>query len=97
MSEEALGGGVSLCRPVYEPRTGGHPILSQSWLTPLDGAQLTRTSLRHLCIMLQKCSIFRLDGATYRFIAMHTGNETPRVEPFDAVELELALLWGKQA
>ena len=45
----------------------------------------------------QTVEVFRLDGATYRFVAMHTDDETPRLEPFDAVELELALLWGKRA
>ncbi len=41
--------------------------------------------------------VFRLDGATYRFVAMHTGDETPRIEPFEAIELELAAVWGKRA
>lgn len=45
----------------------------------------------------QTVEVFRLDGATYRFVTMHEGDETPRIEPFEAIELELAALWGKRA
>jgi len=45
----------------------------------------------------QTVEVFRLDGATYRFIGMHQGDQTPRLEPFEAIELELAALWGKRA
>ena len=37
--------------------------------------------------------VFRLDGASYRLVAQHEGDETERVEPFDAIELQLDLLW----
>lgn len=47
--------------------------------------------------LAQTVEVFRLDGTTYRFIAMHAGNETPRLEPFGVIELELAALWGKSA
>jgi Uma2 family endonuclease len=41
--------------------------------------------------------VFRLDGETYRLVAAHSGDERPRLEPFDAIELELAALWGNKA
>jgi Uma2 family endonuclease len=44
----------------------------------------------------QTLEVFRLDGATYRFIASHEGDTSACIEPFEAVELELAALWGKR-
>jgi Uma2 family endonuclease len=41
--------------------------------------------------------VFRLDGDTYRLVAAHAGDEHARLEPFDAIELELAALWGRRA
>ena len=40
--------------------------------------------------------VFRLDGVTYRVVAAHGGDDRPRLEPFEAIELELAALWGRQ-
>jgi Uma2 family endonuclease len=40
--------------------------------------------------------VFRLDGDTYRLVAAHAGDERARLEPFDAIELELDGLWGKR-
>lgn len=39
--------------------------------------------------------IYRLDGTTFRLAATHADNEQVRAEPFDAIELELALLWQR--
>jgi len=39
--------------------------------------------------------VFRLDGSTYRLIATHRDAELVRAEPFEAHELELALLWAR--
>jgi Uma2 family endonuclease len=39
--------------------------------------------------------IFELDGDTYRLAATHGGDAVVRAVPFDAIELELAALWGK--
>ena len=39
--------------------------------------------------------LFRLDGASYRVIAVHQGDATVRAEPFDAIELPLAVLWAR--
>ncbi len=37
--------------------------------------------------------IYRLDGSTYRLVATYAGEESVRAEPFDAIALDLALLW----
>lgn len=37
--------------------------------------------------------VFRLDGETYRFTATFGADERARIEPFDAIELELGALW----
>jgi Putative restriction endonuclease len=42
---------------------------------------------------LQTLEVLRLDGATYRLIATFLGASRVRAEPFDAIELDLALLW----
>jgi Uma2 family endonuclease len=51
----------------------------------------------HADPIAQTIEVFRLDGETYRLVAVHSGDETPRLEPFDAIELELAALWGKRS
>lgn len=37
--------------------------------------------------------VLRLDGATYRVIATHHDDAKARIEPFEAIELELGALW----
>lgn len=37
--------------------------------------------------------VFRLDGANYRLVTVHGESEVARIEPFEAVELELSALW----
>jgi Uma2 family endonuclease len=37
--------------------------------------------------------ILRLDGSTYRLVATHSADDRVRAEPFEAIELELGLLW----
>lgn len=39
--------------------------------------------------------IYRLDGDTYRLVAAHADEAVVRAEPFEAVELPLAVLWMK--
>lgn len=39
--------------------------------------------------------VFRLDGATYRLLATHSDDAKVRIEPFDAIELDLAALWAR--
>jgi hypothetical protein len=47
--------------------------------------------------MAQTVEVFRLDGATYRLVAMHAGDALLRLEPFEAIELEIAAVLGKRA
>lgn len=35
----------------------------------------------------------RLDGDSYRLIATHGADEQVRLEPFEAIELDLGALW----
>lgn len=39
--------------------------------------------------------VYRLDGETYRLAATHADSECVRAEPFEAIELDLALLWQR--
>jgi len=39
--------------------------------------------------------VFRLDGAGYRLLVAHGGDEPVRAEPFDAIELDLGAVFGQ--
>lgn len=39
--------------------------------------------------------VFRLDGATYRLVGTFAGTDKRRIEPFDAVEFDIAALWKR--
>ena len=43
--------------------------------------------------ILRTLEVHRLDGATYRTIAVWRDDAVARAEPFDAVDLELGALW----
>ncbi len=43
--------------------------------------------------LVRTLEVFRLDGDTWRMIKTWHGDVRVRAEPFDAVELDLALLW----
>ena len=43
----------------------------------------------------QYLEILRLDGETYRIIATHFTDAKVRAEPFDAIELDLSVLWAR--
>ncbi|HEY5958293.1 MAG TPA: Uma2 family endonuclease, partial [Polyangiaceae bacterium] len=47
--------------------------------------------------MAETVEVFRFGGSSYTLAAMSAGNETPRLEPFDAIELELAAIWGRRS
>lgn len=51
----------------------------------------------HLDPRARTVEVFRLDGETYRLVAAHSEDERPRLEPFEAIELELAALWRNKA
>jgi Uma2 family endonuclease len=39
--------------------------------------------------------VLRLDGETYRIVGTHFADAKVRAEPFDAIELELSVLWAR--
>ena len=41
--------------------------------------------------------VYRLKSRTWRTIAVHDDNQRVRAEPFDAIEIDLSLLWRKLA
>jgi hypothetical protein len=41
----------------------------------------------------QTLEVLRLDGDTYRIVKVASGSDRVRAEPFDAIELDLAILW----
>jgi Uma2 family endonuclease len=43
----------------------------------------------------QTLEVLRLDGATYRIVQVATGDAAVRAEPFDAIELDLRVLWAR--
>lgn len=43
----------------------------------------------------QYLEVLRLDGDTYRIVSTFTAEARVRAEPFDAIELDLALLWAR--
>jgi hypothetical protein len=47
--------------------------------------------------LLQTLEVLRLEDAAWRLVATYKGNLKVRAEPFDAVELDLALVWKVRA
>jgi Uma2 family endonuclease len=43
----------------------------------------------------QMLEVLRLDGTTYRIVQVATGDAAVRVEPFEAIELDLRVLWAR--
>ena len=43
----------------------------------------------------QTLEVFRLDGETYRVVLTAGGDDKVRAEPFEAIELDLAILWAR--
>lgn len=57
-----------------------------------------REGVKHVWLVdpiLKTLEILRLDGATYRLIATHHDETKVRAEPFDAIELDLSVLWAR--
>lgn len=40
--------------------------------------------------------VFRLEGVAYLLVGQYVGDELVRAEPFDAIELDLLVLWGEE-
>jgi Uma2 family endonuclease len=45
--------------------------------------------------LVKTLEVLRLDGPSYRLVATWHGDAKVRAEPFDAIELELAVLWAR--
>jgi Uma2 family endonuclease len=43
----------------------------------------------------QYLEVLRLDGATYRIVSTYVADARVRAEPFDAIELDLSILWAR--
>jgi Uma2 family endonuclease len=57
-----------------------------------------REGVRHVWLVdpeARTLEVFRLEGEHYSLLATHAGLARVRAEPFDAIELELAFLWGE--
>lgn len=58
-----------------------------------------REGVRHVWLVdpeARTLEVFRLEGELYTLLVTHAGPARVRAEPFDAIELDLALLWGEQ-
>ena len=58
-----------------------------------------REGVQHVWLVdpvLRTLEVFRLHEGRYSLLITHTGKGRVRVEPFEALELELAYLWGEQ-
>ncbi|HSP80569.1 MAG TPA: Uma2 family endonuclease [Myxococcaceae bacterium] len=59
-----------------------------------------REGVRHVWLVDPEAytlEVLRLEGAHYTLLVTHAGHARVRAEPFEALELELALLWGQEA
>ncbi len=45
--------------------------------------------------LLKTLEVYRLDGDSYRVVHTWRGNARVRAEPFDAIELDLSILWAR--
>jgi Uma2 family endonuclease len=57
-----------------------------------------REGVRHVWLVdpeARTLEVLRLEGEHYSLLATHAGPARVRAEPFDAIELELAFLWGE--
>ena len=57
-----------------------------------------RENVQHVWIIdpiEQTLEVFRLQGAPYALLGVHHGEERVRAEPFEAIELDLAVLWAR--
>ena len=55
-----------------------------------------REGVTHVWIvepLARTLEIYALDGATYRLLATYADEEKVRAPPFDAIELDLSVLW----
>ncbi len=56
-----------------------------------------REGVSHLWLVdpeAKTLEVLALDGGTYRILDVHAGEAKVRAVPFDAIELDLAVLWA---
>ncbi|MGQ0735887.1 MAG: Uma2 family endonuclease [Acidobacteriota bacterium] len=57
-----------------------------------------RDGVRHLCLInpaTATLEAYRLEAGRWVLLVTHSGDVSARIEPFDAVEIDLARLWGR--
>ncbi|WNG41291.1 Uma2 family endonuclease [Archangium minus] len=57
-----------------------------------------REGIRHVWLVdpeVRTLEVLELDGRRYSLVALHSGSNTVRAEPFGALELPLRLLWAE--
>ncbi|HVK85909.1 MAG TPA: Uma2 family endonuclease [Kofleriaceae bacterium] len=85
-------------------------ILAPDWVTEVSSpstaaldrgpklAAYAREHVPHVWIIdpiAQVLEVLELDGATYRIIMVASGEQRVRAVPFDAIELDLSVLWQR--
>jgi Uma2 family endonuclease len=58
----------------------------------------SREGVKHVWLINpieQTLEVFRLEGAHYTLVTVHYASAVVRAEPFDAIELDLAILWSR--
>jgi len=76
-------------------------VLSPSTSKLDRGAKLpvyAREQVGHVWLvdpMEQYLEVLRLDGESYRIVATHVADAKVRAQPFDALELDLTVLWAR--
>jgi Uma2 family endonuclease len=90
------------------PVDEAHITLAPDWLgevqspstAALDRQQklplYARERVSHVWIIepvAQTLEVLRLDGPSYRIVMVASGADRVRAEPFDAIELDLSILW----
>lgn len=76
-------------------------VLSPSTSKLDRGAKLpvyAREGVRHVWLvdpLEQYLEILRLDGDSYRIVHTHVADAKVRAEPFEAIELDLSVLWAR--
>jgi Uma2 family endonuclease len=80
-----------VCEVLTTPSSG-----SQERLTKLP--LFARAGLRHVWLVdpeRRTLEVLRLEGRRYSLLALHSGEDNVRAEPFAALSLPLRLLWGE--
>lgn len=77
---------------VCEVLSPGTLILDRSYKLPVY-AEYGVSHVWLLDPLARLLEVYRLVGTNYKKVQIHTGDQVVRVEPFEAIELELPLIW----